>query len=453
MGLKAMKYTGDSGFENYNIIKKTTLNFLDAVNNSNKFYTIELHELNGKYRIFTDYGRLGSTSKKEVRETDSLVVAEKEFNNILKSKKRKGYNEIELAQSLTGSQKARELIDSIEIKPEKEVKIESKLDPAIQEFVKQIFDEAGRKLSYLVKGNFSSDGASPLGKLSSNQINKGRKILLEIADIINSKQKVETKDVIEYTNKYFASIPKVFGHKISADDVAIKTLENIAEEMDILKFYEDALRMGGVLYDKNNIDKQYESLNSEIGVLDPNSRKYKELVQYVKESESKHHSVTLQVKRIFTVNQKNAPKFDDSYGNVKELFHGSRSANLPGILSSSLRLPKSLGNNVVITGAMFGPGIYFASQSTKSSQYSCSRFGGTENKYPSAFMFVSGVALGKIKEVENAHYFHQVPNGYDSVRGVQGRSLLHDEYIVYRENQQELRYIIEFEPKRKYRRK
>lgn len=453
MGLKATKYLGDDGFENYNILKKSTLNFLDAVNNSNKFYTIELHELNGKYRIFTDYGRLGKTSKKEIRETDSLSVAEREFNSILKSKTRKGYKEIELAQSLTGSQKAQELIDANEIKAEKDDIVESKLHPAIQSFVKQIFDEAGNKLSYLVKGSFSADGASPLGKLSSNQINKGRSILLSIADIINSKQKVETKDVIEFTNQYFANIPKVFGHKISADDVAIKTLEQISEEMDILKFYEDALRMGGVLFDKNNIDKQYESLKSDIGILDPNSDKYKELVQYVKDSESKHHTVTLQVKRIFTVKQKNAPAFDDSYGNVKELFHGSRSANLPGILSSSLRLPKSLGDNVVITGAMFGPGIYFASQSTKSSQYSCSRFGGTQNKYPSAFMFVSGVALGKIKEVEHAHYFHDVPKGYDSVRGVQGRSLLHDEYIVYRENQQELRYIIEFEGKRKHSRR
>lgn len=449
MGLKAMKYLGDDGFENYNVLKKSTLNFLDAVNNSNKFYTMELHESNGKYRIFTDYGRLGSTSKKEVRETDSLSVAEREFASILKSKKRTGYKEIELAQSLTGSQKAQELIDANEIKAEKDTVVESKLDPAIQEFVKQIFDEAGKKLSYLVKGSFTSDGSSPLGKLSSNQINKGRSILSSIADIINSQQKVETKDVIEYTNQYFANIPKIFGHKISVDDVAIKTMEQIAEEMDILKFYEDALRMGGVLFDKNNVDKQYESLNSDIGILDPNSQKYKELVKYVNDSESPHHTVTLQVKRIFTVKQKNAPAFDDSYGNVKELFHGSRSANLPGILSSSLRLPKSLGNNVVITGAMFGPGIYFASQSTKSSQYSCSRFGGTQNKYPSAFMFVSGVALGKIKEVEHAHYFHDAPKGYDSVRGVQGRSLLHDEYIVYRENQQELRYIIEFEGKRK----
>ncbi|WCK57234.1 WGR domain-containing protein (plasmid) [Aneurinibacillus sp. Ricciae_BoGa-3] len=451
MGLTALAYTGDGGFENYKVIEKKTLNFLDAIKNSNKYYTIELHENNGRYRVFTDYGRLGMTSTKQVRETDSLSLALREFESIAKSKIKKGYKEVELAQSSTGSNKAKELIDVSEIKPKttRARKKKSKLDPIIQAFVQQIFDEAGKKLNHLVKGDMNADGASPLGKLSSKQIEKGRSILQAIADMVNYKGSLSVQDVLNYTNEYYANIPKVFGSKISPEQIAICSIDRISEEMDILKFYEDALRMGGVIFDHTNIDKQYESLNSDIGILDPNSEKYKQLVYYVNSTESRHHHVNLQVKNIFTVAQKNAPAFDDSYGNVKELFHGSRSANLPGILSTNLRLPNSLGGKTVITGAMFGPGIYFASQSTKSSQYSCSRFGGTINKYPTAFMFIAEVALGKVYEVENAHYFLEPPKGYDSVRGVQGRSLLHDEYIIYRENQQQLRYIIEFEPKNK----
>lgn len=94
--------------------------------------------------------------------------------------------------------------------------------------------------------------------------------------------------------------------------------------------------------------------------------------------------------------------------------------------------------------------IYFADQSTKSSQYSCSRFGGTTNKYNSSFLFVADVALGKVYDVENAHYFHDAPRGYNSVKGVQGRSLLHNEYIVYNEERAKLRYIIEIVPRSKY---
>jgi hypothetical protein len=98
---------------------------------------------------------------------------------------------------------------------------------------------------------------------------------------------------------------------------------------------------------------------------------------------------------------------------------------------------------------MFGPGIYFADQSTKSSQYSCSRFGGTINKYNTAFMFLCDIALGKIKEEQSSKYYTQPPKGYDSVKGVAGPSLLHNEYIIYKENQQQITHIIEFATSRR----
>lgn len=452
MALPAKTYYGDTGFENYTILEKKSLNYLDARANSNKYYTIELHEANGRYRIFTDYGRLGRNGTKQVRETNYYQEAINEFDRILKSKLRKGYCEVELAQSTTGSQKAKELVDATEIKVVQKPVInhKSQLEPAIQTFVQQIFAEAGQKLNTLVKGKAASDGSSPLGKLSIRQIEKGRTILQEIAYIISRLNgQVSVSDVLDLSSEYYAHIPKVFGTFVTPERVAIRTPEKISEEMDILKFYEDSLRMGSVIYDTSNIDKQYESLNSDIGLLDPNSDKYRQIVDYVRRTESRYHDVTLLVKQIFTVNQKKAPKFDNSMGNVQELFHGTRSANMPGILSSHLKLPNQL-RGVHITGAMFGPGLYFANQSTKSTQYSCSRFGGTANKFPTAFIFLADVALGKVKKEEYAKYYLKAPAGYHSVMGVKGRSLLHDEFIIYREAQQRLRYIIEFEAKSKY---
>lgn len=111
-------------------------------------------------------------------------------------------------------------------------------------------------------------------------------------------------EIIRYTNEYYAHIPKVFGRKIRVEEIAINSMEKVAEELDILKFYEDSLRMGGVLYDTSNIDKQYESLKSDIAILDPTSQKYQEIVDYVHSTESIYHDVTLDVIRIFTVKQK-----------------------------------------------------------------------------------------------------------------------------------------------------
>lgn len=455
MGLSSFKYYGDdTGFENYNIINKKTLNMLDAIKNSNKFYTIELHEGSNQYRIFTEYGRVGSNSVREVRHTDNLIVAQKEFDKILKSKIKKGYREVALIQSNTGSQKGKEVIElreddkKIEVIKNNIKKVKSNLHPKIQEFVKQIYSEANQKLSYLASGNLNNTNSSVLGTLSIVQIDIGRKILQEIADIINNNQNVNITDVISISNEYYSSIPRAFGRKITPEGIAIKTIDKINEEMDVLKFYEDSIRLGDVSYDLEQIDQQYESLKSDLDILNINSNKYKEIVHYVNSTESVHHNVKLVVKNIYTVKQNNAPKFNDSYGGVKELFHGTRSANMPGILSSNLRLPNQL-KGVYITGKMFGNALYFSDQSTKSSQYSCSRFGGTTNKYKTSFMFLCEVALGKIKEEYYAKYYDKPPRGYDSVKGVMGKSLLHNEYMIYKENQQQIKYIIEFEVKRR----
>ena len=117
-----------------------------------QIFSIELYEGNGKYRVFTDYGRLGSRGTKQVRETDSLFAAEAEFDRLVRSKLRKGYVEVDLAQSTTGSDKAKELIDVTQVKVVKKPSRRKKSDlhPLIQAFVAQIFDEAGHKLNILV---------------------------------------------------------------------------------------------------------------------------------------------------------------------------------------------------------------------------------------------------------------------------------------------------------------
>lgn len=149
---------------------------------------------------------------------------------------------------------------------------------------------------------------------------------------------------------------------------------------------------------------------------------------------------------VFEVNMKNAPRFDDSCGNVRRLFHGSRSANMVGILSAYLKLPYHLGSGVIKTGAMFGPGIYFAHDCTKSANYSFGTWAGRPNKHKTAFLFICDVALGNVYKVDAPHNFHQPPpQGYHSVMGCKGRFLLNHEFIVYRPEQVRIRYVVEVE--------
>lgn len=214
MGLPAYDYYDDKGFENYNVLEKKTLNFLDALANSNKYYTVEIHESNGKYRIFTEYGRINHTPRRQVRYPENLLQAQKEFESIVRSKIRKGYKEVALIQSNTGSEKGRKIIAQSEL-PDKPAnpsrKKKSSLHPVIVKFVEQIFDEANMKLTHLVHGSRSTNRSSPLGILSLTQINKGREVLERISGIIGTRSEVGVEEVIDLCNEYFSLIPRAFG--------------------------------------------------------------------------------------------------------------------------------------------------------------------------------------------------------------------------------------------------
>lgn len=135
--------------------------------------------------------------------------------------------------------------------------------------------------------------------------------------------------------------------------------------------------------------------------------------------------------------------------NTALLFHGTRSVNVSGILRESLRLPKNLVG-VVITGAMFGPGLYFADDWKKSAGYTSlqnsywSRGSGAV-KGRSAFMFAADVVLGTPYVSPTWKGFTKPPKGHHSVYGKAGKAgLQNNEFIVYNTQQSKLRYLAEF---------
>ena len=190
----------------------------------------------------------------------------------------------------------------------------------------------------------------------------------------------------------------------------------------------------------SDIDVKYKGLACDLTIPTADEMAY--IKHKVESTVANNHHYKLQVVGAWGVNQHNAPAFDDSCGNVRHLFHGSRSANIVGILSSYLKLPNDL-TGVVKTGAMFGPGIYTASNSSKSFNYSSGTWCGRANKYDTAYLFICQVAMGNVYKVNSATYFTKPPAGYDSVMGCRGANLLNDEFIVYKANQVRIKYLVE----------
>lgn len=133
-------------------------------------------------------------------------------------------------------------------------------------------------------------------------------------------------------------------------------------------------------------------------------------------------------------------------------FHGTRSVNVSGILRESLRLPRQLVG-VVITGAMFGGGLYWADDWKKSAGYTSLRnsywsSGGGAISGRGAFMFVADVAIGNPYVAPRAHGYTAPPKGFHSVFGKANVSgVQNNEYITYERDSHRLRYLVEFDVK------
>lgn len=134
-----------------------------------------------------------------------------------------------------------------------------------------------------------------------------------------------------------------------------------------------------------------------------------------------------------------------------ELFwHGSRNENWVSILENGLVLRPT---NAVITGKMFGYGIYFADKFRKSLNYtSLSGSYWTGGSSAQAFLALYDVHVGKqfhIKHHESWCYELNEENlkkkgeDYDSLFAEGGADLRNNEFIVYNQAQCTIRYLVE----------
>jgi poly [ADP-ribose] polymerase len=155
-------------------------------------------------------------------------------------------------------------------------------------------------------------------------------------------------------------------------------------------------------------------------------------------------------------NIKTQKRFDNfvADNNIKDtrlLFHGSRSENFWSIIKTGLVLRPT---NAVITGKMFGYGVYYAPKCAKSIGYtSLSGSYWARGGNNTAYMALFDVAYGTPYDVYNfdSKYYNL---DYDKLQQFKaGANCLHahadkgmlrnDEIVVYKEDQMTIKYLIE----------
>lgn len=154
-------------------------------------------------------------------------------------------------------------------------------------------------------------------------------------------------------------------------------------------------------------------------------------------------------------NLRTQKRFDDfvkenDIKDVRLLFHGSRNENWWSIINSGLMLRPT---NAVITGKMFGYGIYYTPKARKSLGYtSLSGSYWARGNSNSGFMALMDVAYGKPYNVYsfdskyyNFNYEALQKNcpGANCLHAHEGSMLRNDEIIVYKDEQCTIKYLVE----------
>lgn len=449
-------------------IKYYVMHQANVVTNHNKLYVIELQKHpDGRYRIYTNYGRLGISEIHEVRETidgkpiHDLDTIEKEFEAIHKKKlsgksvkdpttgetSKECYVDIDTVSPAYGSVNIR---GKAEVKKQVTVKIAvdtSTYDPLVAKLVDQLIEENVHSITSMTSIKLTANGfATELGPITSSHVDKARKVLDDLNALVDKdgNLKEDNKDVLKLNSLFYSLIPKPFSRKISTADMILGA-QKLQEEYDILMQLETSVTMG------NNISQgtaaKMNALGTDIEVL-MDKKEIKRITDYIVNSKADNHRGSdvwnFKVKQIFKIRIPDERARHEAilkkYGNVEEVFHGSSNSNILSIIKGGLIIPKS--NAPHVCGRLNGDGVYGAVSSTKSLNYSIGFWGGRKSNFKNSFLFLADFAMGKTYKSQNTTP-KGAPSGYDSVWAQKGKSLYNDELIVYSLPQCTLKYLVE----------
>lgn len=391
------------------------LQLTDVRDNHNKFYRLTLYDND---RVLGEWGRVGAKPQQKVYAGGTI-----KFYDILTAKERKGYR----------------IVDT----PTVQANIVDDLDggSGVSELVRTIYRASGKSLEVWFEGN--------INQVSASQIDRGRSQLGVIQRYVSGDSVVfQSRSRFKVLlSDYYSTIP----HKLPRDIRQIEDdwdIVKVGEEIDHLQDLEDALNTN-----VGKVDMSLSDMLGSLGVAVEEARPDAESLvrEFVESTESRHHYVELKTKSVWRVEHKSLTRrfqVNCQVSNMKLLFHGSRTPNFVGLLSRGFLIRPP---GVPLTGSMFGNGIYFADQSTKSTQYCSGGYMSSGGKGWPMYLILAEVKLGRIKEEHRAQsHYNRAPRGYDSVMGVKGSSLLHNEYIIYDPAQADIRYVAEVTTSRRY---
>lgn len=389
-----------------------------SINNNNKYYRMIPH--GDTFEV--EYGRVGASCQ---HASYSMSQWDKKYNEKIK----KGYvDQTHLVQDLIQKEQPKTKDGYKEIE-----------NKAIAEIVQRLQDMAHKK----IQANY---------KVSSQQVTQA--MVDEAQNVIDSlMNKTTLKEFNNTLLTLFTVIPRKMGN---VNDYIAKSEDDFArilkDEQDLL----DVMRGQVVTYivqdePAESVEEKQETILEAMGLVfepstDEDVKMIKNLLGDCRDKFYRAWRVT---------NIKTQKRFDnfvekEKISNTKLLWHGSRNENWWSIINTGLVLRPT---NAVITGKMFGYGIYYAPKARKSLGYtSLSGSYWARGNSNSAFMAIMDVAYGKPYDVHsfdskyydfNYEKLQKTCPGANCLHAHAGSMLRNDEIIVYKEDQCTIKYLVE----------
>jgi len=255
------------------------------------------------------------------------------------------------------------------------------LQKDVADFVRLIFDE-DTILNSLKELDLDTK-KMPLGKMSKATLARGIKVLEEI-EMELKKAEPSLVTLQDKSNMFYCTIPHFFGDKKPPLLENMKMVELKYELLNILGDVEVAASiMKKQKAMKNKTYHQYSSLSKDLEAVDMSSEDGKMINTFTSNTQGYRKCRVMQAIKVS--GHKDDFGLHKEVKNRKLLWHGTNIAVVAAILKSGLRIMPHSGGRV-------GSGIYLASENGKSAGYtSCHGHTG--------IMFLCEAVLGEQKEI------------------------------------------------------
>lgn len=430
----------------------------DAEANNNKVWQYTVYD-DGTMEI--EYGRIGNTLQSDGRvpfSQDKLDKKVKEKTQPWNGKKG-GYVEITVLAAPTGPSGPSASTQHVKSAAVRDI---AGADPVLSALVTRLAEANKHEIKIASGGQMDVDLSTgiistPVGVVSKDNVDKARIILGTKLNTFVQKQDFDNGDFKRALSDYLMLVPQRVDargwHRTFLADTAsltrqVSLLDQLDASIELVEQRLTAAQQAAATATGQPVAPA-RAFDVRLELMSDNDPEFVAICKFYKEGiNDRHSSKHLRPKRGFRLTIPHMKAAWDADGakmdNVWRLWHGSRIFNLLSIMKRGFVLPQQLPT-AVIAGAMFGSGLYFSDQSTKSLNYSYGYWQGGGGYDNNCFMFVVDVAMGKY-HVPSGPRNAPPPTGYDSTFAqAQKSGVMNNEMIVFRLGQANITHLIEFE--------